>query len=642
MKINKIKINNFGNLNNKNIELKKFNIIYGKNESGKSTLQNYIISSLYGIQKNKNGKAMSDFEKYEPWNNGEFSGTINYKLDNGNEYNVFRNFKNNKVELTDATGKDISNQYSIDKKMGNNFFTEQVNLDRSLAEATAFAGQREIQISQDSQNVLIQKIANLAESGDEEISYKKAEGNIKKMITEKVGTNQTSERPINVTQKNIALYENKIREIKSVVSQKFEIESQKNSLSEQLNEEKNNELQFEKIKEAVEYNNKEELKIKPYEDMLSKKKTELKRIEEKVKTEKTEKKVATQEDNKTNKKETKQNNIPIVITLILLLVSLIGIILTIGKNDIATRICGITTLILLGLVSFLAVKKRMNSKAQEVVEGCKNENIKIEDIKAEEIESKETILIEQMKNEIVELEENIDSMKKKLIEDNKKNKEKIVKTYGKECEIFFNKDIDIYVKNNKNNIRNIELDLHKKELELQNIEPALEVLAENEEKLANEKETYNALVEKKKIYDMTLELLKDSYEEMKANITPEYNKKVSKMIEIFSEGKYKNVSITDGINVELENGQRVDASKLSVGTVEQIYLALRLSIINELSKESFPIILDEPFAYSDKDRLGNMMQILSKIDNQVIILTCTKREKEEAEELKIEHNWIEM
>ena len=105
------------------------------------------------------------------------------------------------------------------------------------------------------------------------------------MITEKVGTNQTSERPINVTQKNIALYENKIREIKSVVSQKFEIESQKNSLSEQLNEEKNNELQFEKIKEAVEYNNKEELKIKPYEDMLSKKKTELKRIEEKVKTE---------------------------------------------------------------------------------------------------------------------------------------------------------------------------------------------------------------------------------------------------------------------------------------------------------------------------------------------------------------------
>ena len=56
---------------------------------------------------------------------------------------------------------------------------------------------------------------------------------------------------------------------------------------------------------------------------------------------------------------------------------------------------------------------------------------------------------------------------------------------------------------------------------------------------------------------MTLELLRDSYEEMKANITPEYNKKVSKMIEIFSDGKYKNVSITEGIKVELENGHQI-------------------------------------------------------------------------------------
>ena len=161
MKINKIKINNFGNLSDKNIEFKKFNIIYGKNESGKSTLQSYIVSALYGIQKTKNGKAMSDFDKYEPWNGGEFSGTINYALDNGDEYNVFRNFKNNKVELTDATGKDVSGNYSIDKKLGNNFFTEQVNLDRSLVETTAFAEQKGIEISQDSQNVLIQKNADV-------------------------------------------------------------------------------------------------------------------------------------------------------------------------------------------------------------------------------------------------------------------------------------------------------------------------------------------------------------------------------------------------------------------------------------------------------------------------------------------------
>ena len=622
MKINKIKINNFGNLSDKNIELKKFNIIYGKNESGKSTLQSYIVSALYGIQKNKNGKAMSDFDKYEPWNGGEFSGTINYALDNGEEYNVFRNFKNNKVELTDATGKDISGNYSIDKKLGNNFFTEQVNLDRSLIETTAFAEQKGIEISQDSQNVLIQKIANLAESGDEDVSYKKAESNIKKMITEKVGTNQTSERPINIVKKNIDLYENKIREIESITSKKFELETARNEIAEQLNEEKNNENQFEKIKEAVDYNNKEEAKIKPYEDMLAKKQAELKKTTSKEKTAKT---VETQ--------QIKPSKLPLIIALTILLASLVGIVLSIGKNDTATRACGAVTLIMVAATAFLAVRSRTN---KEVVE------VKSEEDESENLDGNNNFLADQIKNEIAELEKTINSMKKKLVEDNNKNREWIVKTYGKECEVFFNKDIDIYVKNNKNNIRNLELDLHKKELELQNLEPQLEKLAEYEERLAIEKETYEELLEKKRICDMTLELLRDSYEEMKANITPEYNKKVSKMIEIFSDGKYKNVSITDGINVELENGQRVEASKLSVGTIEQIYLALRLSIINELSEESFPIILDEPFAYSDKDRLSDMMQFLDKVGNQVILLTCTEREKDEATKLNIDYNWIEM
>ena len=615
MKINKIKINNFGNLSDKNIEFKKFNIIYGKNESGKSTLQSYIVSSLYGIQKNKNGKAMSDFEKYEPWNGGEFSGTINYALDNGEEYNVFRNFKNNKVELTDATGKDVSNKYSIDKKLGNNFFTEQVNLDRSLVETTAFAEQKGIEISQDSQNVLIQKIANLAESGDEDVSYKKAESNIKKMITEKVGTNQTSERPINIAKKNIDLYENKIREIESITSKKFELETARNEIADQLNEEKNNEKQFEDIKEAVDYNNQEEAKIKPYEDMLAKKQAEIKKVKSKTKTTKT-----------VENKEVKPSKIPLVIALVILLASLVGLVISMGNNDTVTRICGAVVLVMLAVIAFILVRSRQNKEVIEV----------------ETEEDDNNVLAEQLKKEIDDLEETINSMKKKLAEENKESKEWLVKTYGKECEVFFNKDIDTYVKNNKKNIRNLELDLHKKELELQNIEPQLEKLAEYEERLAVEKAAYEELLEKKRVYDMTLELLRDSYEEMKANITPEYNKKVSKMIEIFSDGKYKNVSITDGIKVELENGQRIEASKLSVGTIEQIYLALRLSIINELSEESFPIILDEPFAYSDKDRMSDMMQFLAKVDNQVIVLTCTNREKEEATKLNIDYNWIEM
>ena len=89
MHIKKLHVNNFGKLKNKDIELNKgINIIYGKNESGKSTLLDFIISAFYGIDKTKAGKEISNFDKYLPWDEGEFSGKICYELDNGEKINL--------------------------------------------------------------------------------------------------------------------------------------------------------------------------------------------------------------------------------------------------------------------------------------------------------------------------------------------------------------------------------------------------------------------------------------------------------------------------------------------------------------------------------------------------------------------------
>ncbi len=87
MQINKLKINGYGKLKEKEINLKnKINIIYGENEGGKSTLLNFITDSFYGISKNKNGKEISNFEKYTPWVGEEFSGKLEYQLDNQEKF----------------------------------------------------------------------------------------------------------------------------------------------------------------------------------------------------------------------------------------------------------------------------------------------------------------------------------------------------------------------------------------------------------------------------------------------------------------------------------------------------------------------------------------------------------------------------
>lgn len=64
----------------------------------------------------------------------------------------------------------------------------------------------------------------------------------------------------------------------------------------------------------------------------------------------------------------------------------------------------------------------------------------------------------------------------------------------------------------------------------------------------------------------------------------------------------------------------------------------------ELAKESMPIILDEAFAYYDDKRLNNILYYINEEfkDNQIIILTCTNREKEILDKLNIEYNLIEM
>ena len=75
MQIKNIQINGFGKIEDVNINMKNgLNLIIGENESGKSTLTEFIKGIFYGVSRNKNGKEYSDYEKLKPWNDKNFSG----------------------------------------------------------------------------------------------------------------------------------------------------------------------------------------------------------------------------------------------------------------------------------------------------------------------------------------------------------------------------------------------------------------------------------------------------------------------------------------------------------------------------------------------------------------------------------------
>ena len=628
MKIQNIKINNYGNLKQKEINLQNnINIIYGKNETGKSTLLNYIKNIFYGISKNKNGKELSDYEKYLPWTGEEFSGKIKYELNNKNIFEIYRDFHKKNPVIFNQNLEDISQEFKIDKKDGNQFFYEQTGIDEKTYTSTIMSLQQEVILDNQSQNNLIQKLANLAGTGDDKVSYQKAIDRINKKLIEEVGTSRTQDRPINVIQNRANILYNDLRTKKETEKGKELLEQENNNLKQKLEEEeqKNNNLNklnllFNKYSIELEKNN-----LKNNINNENK---------EKIKNKLEEKNNFIKNNPQNNENNNKKINYPIFIAtfIILIILNIINFILI--KNKIINYL--ILSLIPIEIILFI----------------LKNKKIKNEKIKNKKSEDKYKEKITIINSQINLLEENI----KKSQEEIEKEKQKIISGFNLEKENILNNEINFKleekdklekeIENSNKKIVEYKLKLNSIEHEENNINNKLEEYISKEEEYENLQEQLNELQEKNKCILATKDLLEKAYEKMKNNVTPRFTQNLSNIANIISNGKYKKVVFNQekGLIVELENGDYISANRLSTGTIDELYLSLRLSMLDEISEEKMPIILDEAFAYFDDERLKNCLLFLEKQSNehQIIILTCSNREKQILDSLNIQYNLVEL
>jgi len=117
--IKTLSIKAFGKFKDQTIELKPgLNLIYGKNEAGKTTLQTFIQGMFFGFYKPyRKKKTYSDeYQKYMPWNQFDYSGSLVYQ-DSGQEIRLERNFLRAKDSLfiyDNSTGKIINDQFKYD------------------------------------------------------------------------------------------------------------------------------------------------------------------------------------------------------------------------------------------------------------------------------------------------------------------------------------------------------------------------------------------------------------------------------------------------------------------------------------------------------------------------------------------------
>lgn len=619
MNINFIKINGFGKIKNKEINLNKnINIIYGKNEQGKTTTLKFLEAMFYGASKNKNGKDISDFEKYKPWSGEDYSGKLIYTLNNGEEFEVYREFNKKNPKIYNKNHEDISKSFNIDKNKGNEFFFEQTNVDENTFNSSVLSEQKEIILNSADRRNIIQKISNMVSTGEDNVSYKKTIDKLNKKNIEEVGTDRTVDRPLNKIKEKQEKLNQKLKEIEYNEDHKIEINYQKNNINNEINnlENKNNLLkEVKKIKEKNKFE-KEEINIK--NNLINENKNKINKKENDI--------------NKNKKENKKTNKKLLIIFIILFILNIVIFLLKINLN-IKLIILGIS------LICFL-INLFLN---------IKNKN---------KLNNKETIELNNEKNTInkiiLDLENDINNLNKNIEKENEEQKELILKKYKNIIDEniileIFKKDLKIIeeeIKNTEEKYNNLKFEKYTLEISEKNINKDIEEKINLEEQLENAKNEEEEILKLGQAIELAKNILEKSYNKMKNNITPKFTEDLLKNTKGVIGEKYNNIIFNEdeGIIVETENGNYVNASLLSVGTIDQLYLALRLAIANEVAKENLPIILDEAFAYYDEERLENILSYLNDNfkENQIIIFTCSNRETNAMNKLGINYNYIEL
>lgn len=181
----------------------------------------------------------------------------------------------------------------------------------------------------------------------------------------------------------------------------------------------------------------------------------------------------------------------------------------------------------------------------------------------------------------------------------------------------------------------IEEELKEKQVQHNNLEELLEELQE----VTEERKDWEM---KQKAIDLASKQLIELSTKMQKSLGQNLNERASQIIGQITDGKYTRLMIDDMLHMSiLTDEKKLPIERVSRGTIEQIYFALRMAAIEVLYEDEFPVILDDTFVYYDEKRLANTLKWLSENKKQVLIFTCQKREQQILNEWNIGYHEID-
>ena len=616
MRILDLHIDGFGKFHDLSVSFDKdLNVVYGKNEAGKSTLHTFIRCMLFGLERGRGRAARGDlYSKYEPWKNkGVYGGQMRVEKD-GVIYRLERNFQKDQksfVIVNETAGKQVEPTKSfLDFLLG--------GLTETAYNNTISIGQLKCVTEGGMVTELRNYIANMNTTGNLSLNITKASSYLKgrrkeferQLTPEAARTYTALLTEIKNMEKEISApeYENQLRTYQDLRSQV------KNQLSEKQTERETLLQKIAKGRQALEGAQlTDEASIHAYRENAQNTYNHYQELSETA--------------------SKKGRALLPVIMLVLAVCSAIGagVLGFFSSQPIDTAASGVGALMsvstgvsrytiwlicilsaaavfffAVGLIFFM--KNRSLRQELSMTEKLLQEifsrhlgdsSISEEAMKALEGRMEEFIRLSQV------LERSEQSVKEQAAE--------IAALQEKEtsCD-------DVISRQQKT-----QWELEKKLDHLAHCKDQTEslkqVLAENE----RIREEITAI-------DLALETMTELSATIRDSFGLYLNKTASDLISGITGGIYDSMSVDENLNVFMNTRTRlVPVEQVSSGTMDQIYLALRLAAAKLIQPDGdyMPLIFDDSFVLYDEDRLHTALKWLKKAyPGQIIIFTCHQRE----------------
>jgi len=213
MRLTRIEIEGFGSL--QDMELRfgpAMNLVVGPNEAGKSTLQEAIVTGLYGLRSGDGARAatVERADRWRPWQGGSFALALEFELDDGTQLRVERDLDAETARVIDiGTGAELTDRFDRDASGALQLGRQLLGVSRDIYTNTACISRSEVMRLEDAGSIK-EVIVALADSAHPDRTAQRVLDRLRQERVHRIGKPRGRSGPLHDLESRLAELERQL------------------------------------------------------------------------------------------------------------------------------------------------------------------------------------------------------------------------------------------------------------------------------------------------------------------------------------------------------------------------------------------------------------------------------------------------